>query len=579
MAEERGGEVTVVTEVAGRARSRLPSPSLAVTLLLVIIWHLLLAAISAWALFNVVGAIWRLEAIPRTAIGFGSAISLVANIAAAFLLWRGVRVGRTISFTINYLGLVLAAIALFQSVDAAALIDEFATAFNRAFPPFIGVALAFAWLLLGRRTAARLSNDPEERIPAWFSRVVEFIRISGLAGLVIFGLIWAWSLDLPLLLTAVFNAFSGALGTNSLLLISIVIFLLAAKAIWAPRVATKFNESGARVEAQAGWLFLSPNLIGFLLFFAGPLVFSFFISFTQWNGFTTPVFVGFDNYLNTLGLSFAGSGSQLPPGYGELIGSPWGGVLGASDPLFWRSITNILFFMLLAVPLSVIPALILATLIQTGYRGTKVFRTIFFVPAVAGVIGVTLIWKQMLNSTVGFINWAIGSFLGVLNLILPGDPLPDRVEIGWLSNPSVALLAVVLVFAWSQFGFNTVLFTAGMQSIPRELHEAAQLDGAGAVRRFFSITIPTLRATTFFVIASTIILALQLFDIVYALNQPNPVGFPDNATLTPVVYLYQLGFQQDVFGRASAVAWVLFIVIFTLTLLQFRRQRRYAGET
>jgi multiple sugar transport system permease protein len=118
-----------------------------------------------------------------------------------------------------------------------------------------------------------------------------------------------------------------------------------------------------------------------------------------------------------------------------------------------------------------------------------------------------------------------------------------------------------------------------MQGIPRELHEAAELDGAGPWRRFFSITLPSLRATTFFVVASTVILALQLFDIVYALNQPNPVGFPDNATLTPVVYLYQLGFQQDSFGQASAVAWVLFILIFSLTLVQFRRQRRYAEET
>ena len=191
----------------------------------------------------------------------------------------------------------------------------------------------------------------------------------------------------------------------------------------------------------------------------------------------------------------------------------------------------------------------------------------------------TLIWKQMLNSTVGFVNWFVGWVNGIVNAMVPGDPMPVPVEIGWLSDPSVALFAVVLVFGWSQFGFNTVLFTAGMQGIPKELHEAAMLDGAGATRRFFSITLPSLRATTFFVVASTVILALQLFDIVYALNQPNPVGFPDNATLTPVVYLYQLGFQQDAFGQASAVAWILFILIFSLTLVQFRRQRRYAEET
>lgn len=570
--------MAVMTVAAGRSRPRLPQPSLAVTLLLVIVWHAVLALVCGWALFNIAAGIWSLESLPRTAIGIGSTIGFVANLAAAFLVWRGIRVGRTLSFTINYLGILLAAIALFQSLDAAALIDVFATAFNKAFLPFIGLAIAFAWLMLGRRLATKLDDDSGRVIPAWLPIVVRAMRIVGIAGLVVFGLLWVWSLDLPVLISAIVTAFTTATVSNTLLVIAMVIFVFAAKAMWSSRTAARFDESGARLEAQAGWLFLSPNLIGFLLFFAGPLVFSLFISFTEWNGITEATFVGLDNYAKTLGLSFAESVGTLPAGYGEVASLPWGGVLGASDPLFWRSISNILFFMLLAVPLSVVPALILATLIHTGYRGTKVFRTIFFVPAVAGVIGVTLIWKQMLNSTVGFINWFIGWANGVINLVLPGDPLPDPVEIGWLSNPQVALIAVVFVFAWSQFGFNTVLFTAGMQGIPRELHEAAELDGAGALRRFFSVTLPTLRATTFFVVASTIILALQLFDIVYALNQPNPVGFPDNATLTPVVYLYQLGFQQDAFGRASAVAWVLFIVIFTLTLLQFRRQRKHAEE-
>lgn len=570
--------MAVMTVAAGRSRPRLPQPSLAMALLLVIVWHAVLALVCGWALFNVAAGIWSLESLPRTAIGIGSTIGLVANLAAALLVWRGIRVGRTLSFTINYLGLLLAAIVLFQSLDGAALIDAFATAFNRAFLPFIGLAIAFAWLMLGRRLATKLDDDSGRVIPPWLPIVVRVMRIIGIAGLVVFGLLWAWSLDLPVLISAIVTAFTTATVSNTLLVIAMVIFVFAAKAMWSSRTAARFDESGARLEAQAGWLFLSPNLIGFLLFFAGPLVFSLFISFTEWNGITEATFVGLDNYAKTLGLSFADSVGSLPAGYGEVASLPWGGVLGASDPLFWRSISNILFFMLLAVPLSVVPALILATLIHTGYRGTKVFRTIFFVPAVAGVIGVTLIWKQMLNSTVGFINWFIGWANGVINLVLPGDPLPDPVEIGWLSNPQVALIAVVFVFAWSQFGFNTVLFTAGMQGIPRELHEAAELDGAGALRRFFSVTLPTLRATTFFVVASTVILALQLFDIVYALNQPNPVGFPDNATLTPVVYLYQLGFQQDAFGRASAVAWVLFIVIFTLTLLQFRRQRKHAEE-
>lgn len=540
---------------------------------LVIGWHLVLAAVCAWAAYNIYGAIWRLEALPRTAIGFTATVGLVANIAAAVLLWRGRRLGRSLSFLINYLGLVLVVIALFQSLDMAAIGDVFAGSFNQAFLPFIGLSIAVAWLILGRRLAARL-DEPTSSAPAWVTPAATIMRVAGFAGLAIFGLWWLWRADIPALLSSITSSFGRAPTQNALLLLGLLGFIWAAREMWSTRVADRFAVSASQQEAEAGWLFLSPNLIGFTLFFAGPLVFSLVISFYEWDGITDALFVGLANYGQTLGLSFASTGVDLATGYQEILAFP-GFSVGASDPLFWRSIGNILLFLVLAVPLAVIPALLLAALIDIRYPGTKVFRTIFFIPAVAGVISVTLIWKQMFNSTVGFINWFIGWVNGLLNAILPGEPLPTRVEIGWLSNPSVALLAVVLVFAWSQFGFNAVLFTAGLQGIPKELHEAAALDGAGPWRRFFSITLPTLRATTFFVIASTIILALQLFDIVYALNQPNPVGFPDNATLTPVVYLYQLGFQQDAFGQASAVAWVLFVIIFTLTLVQFRRERKY----
>ena len=559
-------------------RWRVAQPSVGLTIAIVIAWHLILAAICGWALYNIAGAVWQLESLPRTLIGAGAAVGLVLNLLAVVLLWRGSRRGRTTSFVVNYLGLVLVVIALFQSLDLAAYGDEFAAAFNQAFLPFIGLAIAVAWLLLARRLASRLDEATDATAPAWLPPTVTAMRWIGLAGIVVFGLLWVWYLDIPALAAAFASSYSEAVAFNTAMVIALVIFVWAARAMWATRMAERFDVRADQLEAQSGWLFLSPNLIGFLLFFAGPLVFSLAISFYEWDGITDATFVGLSNYIETLGLTVAATAAELPAGYEDILGLPFG-VLGASDPLFWRSISNILVFLILAVPLAVLPAILLAALIDIGYRGTKVFRTIFFVPAVAGVIGVTLIWKQMLNSTVGFVNWFIGWVNGIINLFVPGDPMPVPVEIGWLSDPSVALFAVVLVFAWSQFGFNTVLFTAGMQGVPRELHEAAELDGAGPWRRFFSITLPSLRATTFFVVASTVILALQLFDIVYALNQPNPVGFPDNATLTPVVYLYQLGFQQDAFGQASAVAWVLFIIIFTLTLVQFRRQRKYAEET
>ena len=557
---------------------RILRPPATTSMRIVLGWHVVAALVFGWIAWNIFGAVWKLESLPRTVIGIGAVVGVVANLVAALLLARSDRRARMVSFTINYLTLVLVIVLLFQSLNLASYLDVFATAFNKAFLPFIGLAISAAWIVLSRRLRAR-AFEPGRPSPTNAAlTTIKVMRWIGLAGVIGFGLAWLWMLQPIELAHALGVAFGKTPAINTAYVIAIVILLWCSITMWSTRMAERYNTPAYKLEAQSGLLFLSPNLIGFLLFFAGPLLFSLVISFYEWDGITNPTFVGLGNYVHTLGLTVAANADSLPAGYQDVLTAPFG-VVGASDPLFWQSISNIVVFLVLAVPLAVIPALILAVLIQTGYRGTKAFRTIFFVPAVAGVIGVTLIWKQMFNSTVGFVNWFIGWVNGIINLFVPGDPMPQPVEIGWLSDPSVALFAVVLVFGWSQFGFNTVLFAAGMQGIPKELHEAAMLDGAGATRRFFSITLPSLRATTFFVVASTVILALQLFDIVYALNQPNPVGFPDNATLTPVVYLYQLGFQQDAFGQASAVAWILFILIFSLTLVQFRRQRRYAEET
>ena len=301
----------------------------------------------------------------------------------------------------------------------------------------------------------------------------------------------------------------------------------ALRTIISERSARYFLVENAQAEALTGWLYLSPNLLGFLAFFAGPLVFSMVISFYDWDGISQAVYVGLDNYIETLSLTVAGSAASLPPGYSEVFTLPFSDlVVGGTDPLFWKSMANIFLFMLVAIPAAVLSALFLAVMINAGYRGTKAFRTVFFVPAVAGVIGVTLIWKQMFNAAVGFINWGIATGGQVVNVVLPGDPFSDRVEIGWLSDPNIALLAVCIVFVWSQFGFNTVLFTAGLQGIGRDLYEAAELDGCNAWQQFRHVTVPQLKETTFFVTVTTVILALQLFDIVYALNQPNPVGIP-----------------------------------------------------
>jgi multiple sugar transport system permease protein len=148
-----------------------------------------------------------------------------------------------------------------------------------------------------------------------------------------------------------------------------------------------------------------------------------------------------------------------------------------------------------------------------------------------------------------------------------GDP-----AIRWLSESRTALLAIIIMAVWQTVGFNTVLFLAGLQNIPGDLYEAATVDGAGKWAQFSNVTIPMLAPTTFFVVTTTLIKAFQVFEEIFILT--NPVGGPDNSTLTLVVYLYQNGFQYFKQGYASAIAWVLFIVIFGVTLWQFRRQRQ-----
>lgn len=514
-------------------------------------WHLLLGLGCAYIVLNIVNGAWKLESLPRSALGVIGGLGLVGNLLAVVLISRGRHVARGVSFTLLYVTILGSVALLAEVLGLYEGLDLFAGAFQRAFWQLVLVGIGVAWWVIARRIEKRVGEGTGAAGAAmWLGRL-------GLLAAAVGGLWWLVAIDIPAGLALVLDNATASPGLTVAYLLVAVGSVLAARIMWSQAAALHFNVTAKQADRMVGWLYLSPNLVGFLAFFAFPLAFSLVISFFKWDGLTSPTFIGLQNYVTTV-----------------------------TDPLFHKSLANIFWFLLLAVPLSVVSALILAVLIHTNYPGVKLFRAVFFVPSVAGVIGVTLIWKRLFNAQSGTINWVLGTWGTWVNSVLPGDPLPEQVEIGWLSDPSapfglpdfwwmpsIALITVVIVFSWAQFGFNTVLFSAGLQSISKELYEAAELDGANAWQRFRNVTLPSLRSTTFFVTATTVILCLQLFDIVYALNQPNPVGFPNNATLTPVVYLYQLGFQQNAFGLASAVAWVLFIFIFIFTLAQFRRQR------
>jgi ABC-type sugar transport system permease subunit len=542
------------------------------------IWQLLLAAAFLAAGISILGLQQDLGwiAIPAFAV---SIILVLFQAASSFLLRKGHYRGRSIAIIGNVVAIALFSFMAFQISNMILLFNVMSQSFFNSFLGLLVLLSGIAWWVVAVRVIKRLQPDEtaienksersfQLKVIFFFKRIGQLLTVVG-----------------SILLLVQFNPFliigmavTSLFFPNPLAFLAVGLAFFASiqlRALLSPSVSRKLNATQSEEERLTGWLFVSPSIIGFLAFLAGPLAYSFVMSFFKWDGINTPTFIGLENYVDTLGLEFAATRESLSTGYFQ-IAEIFGTSVGALDPLFWKAITNIMVFLLTAVPLSVVIALILATLIEQRLPGSKVFRAVFFIPSVAGVIGVTLIWKQMLNSTVGFVNYVVGEFFAILNFFLPGDPLPTRVEVGWLSTEEFALAAVVIVFVWSQFGFNTVLYIAGLQSVSKELYEAAELDGATSFQRFWNVTIPALRPTTFFITATTVILALQLFDIVFALNSPNVVGFPNNATLTPVVYLYQLGFQQNSFGKASAVAWILFAIIFVFTLLQFNRQRQQA---
>lgn len=351
-------------------------------------------------------------------------------------------------------------------------------------------------------------------------------------------------------------------------------------ALWGPAAQQRFGATLKEGDILFGVLLISPALLGFLGFFAGPLLFSLYVSMSEWDAFSEPVFTGLQNYLDIVALQFVMLEDPsvllapgLQAGYSEIARlGPL--VVAAQDKLFWIALRNIFVFAIIAIPMAVIPALFVASLLNTKLPGIRVFRAIYFIPSVAGVVGIAIIWKQLLDQTVGWINYLITMGVDLVNTAF-GLAVVDP-KVGWLSDPATALAIIAVVFAWTTVGFNAILFLAGLQGIPADLYEAATIDGANRWQRFRNITLPSVAPTTFFVVATTTILAFQLFTEPYVLTSPNPGG-PNNATLTPVMYLYNSGFKNFEFGYASAVAWVLFGIIFVFTIIQYRRQRAEAA--
>jgi ABC-type sugar transport system permease subunit len=533
---------------------------------IIIIWH---AVVS---LGGVSGAIfiWRSTAV--TATWMRLSLSVVLILVALLSAWaipqiqRREHRGRAISLVINYLGFIFTFVGSLHFLGIFLGIDDLANTFGRGLP-FLGIVV-IGFLING--AAGRETFSPETQ--ATVARVGNIVMaLGGIAILFAVGLI-----NGLLVLVSRLNT-----PLNISLVIGAVLFGGMALFMWRADVAREMQEKSTDNEMLNGYLFLSPNLLGFCSSLPVRCSFSLYVSFTDSDAFSARNWIGLQNYAEIFNLDFAplSSPDQLANEvldvtvYDELarftiFGNSY--IVGAQDKLFWIALRNTLTFVILAVPLSIIPALLLATVLNSKIPGMNVFRMIYFLPSIAAVVGVALIWRWLYNSTVGWINYFIGYVIGLINQ-LAGAEVMVNPQIGWLSDSNVALLAVVIIAAWQWMGFNTVLYLAGIQNIPKAIYEAATVDGAGVVAQFFRITVPMLASTTFFVVTTTTIQAMQIFDQVFVLT--NPPGGPGTSTTTIVLYLYNQGFRNFRQGYASSIAWVLFLLIFGITLLQFQRQR------
>jgi multiple sugar transport system permease protein len=276
------------------------------------------------------------------------------------------------------------------------------------------------------------------------------------------------------------------------------------------------------------FLLLLPNIVGFLLFTLIPVIASFLLSFTSWDMLTPIKWIGFGNYA-------------------EL----------ARDETFIKVFWNTIYFAGISVPAGIVISLLLAVALDQNISLKKFYRAAYFLPVVSSMVAVAVVWQFIYNPEYGLFNYA-------LNLFGINGP-------AWLTSTVWAMPAVILTSVWKNLGFNMLIFLAGLQGISDSYYEAADIDGARWHHKFFYITIPLLSPTTFFVTVMSFISSFQVFDTVFLMTQ----GGPARSTSVIVHYLYENAFKYFNMGYASAMAYILFFMVFLITLIQFWRQRKW----
>ncbi|MFT3888757.1 MAG: sugar ABC transporter permease [Arachnia sp.] len=303
----------------------------------------------------------------------------------------------------------------------------------------------------------------------------------------------------------------------------------AAQAAPAPRASR--HRPGAKLKRRntfIAWTFILPNFLGFAVLTLIPVITLFYIAFTNWNAFGVADWVGFANFTRLF-----------------------------KDNSFRIALTNTVAYSLMYIPLTLVVSLGLALLLNTKLKGVAFFRTAAFFPYITSIVAIAMVWNILFSPEYGPINQ-------VLRLVGIADPP------GWLTSQSWALPAVALISMWRDAGYYMILFLAGLQTIPRELYEAARVDGASVPRQFWNVTLPGLRPTTFFVTVMMTIGSFKILDLILVLTR----GGPGQATLVISQFIYREGFERNSFGYASAAAVVLFLLCIAITIVQFIVNKR-----
>ena len=275
--------------------------------------------------------------------------------------------------------------------------------------------------------------------------------------------------------------------------------------------------------------FLFPSLLGLLIFKVGAMLYSLYISFTEWNLFGDPEFVGLQNYIEIF-----------------------------HDDRFYEALKNTILFIVGYLPIVVVLSLGIAVLLNSKVKGVNVFRGLFFLPVITSWVAVSMIWKGLLNPEFGVINSVIEAFGGT-------GP-------AWLQNPLFVIPAVIMVSVWKDVGFLSIIFLGGLQGISQEYYEASRIDGANKWQQFKSITLPLLSPTTFYALIITIINSFQVFDQIWIMTSGEPT-----ADLVPVMVteIYKNSFQYQKMGYATALSWILCLIIIAVTIFQNVMQKKW----